>query len=299
VRTTTGGSGSGNGPGPQYQQILDLLRSSPHPLTDVEIEQKLGILRSSVGTRLVELHEQQGVVEPIKKGKKARQTWRAVPPERQAAVKDMAAKRARRRLLASFQAKPVWSQQWLMENALRPGDKDAEVLKVPCPEVEGTGECTCPNLNVRILRHTKPTTPGKSRVRAEAARWNRERQRLLKEIEDARQAGSPLIDYHTVKLNLAEGRHYVRDAAAFLMDHREVLLLAGEASAEFWEDFTGFVIDAEEDVAALRSAFDLLAHDKGDWLDVEEVTDAELRELLPGATLDVIDVEGDEVDSEE
>jgi hypothetical protein len=133
---------------------------------------------------------------------------------------------------------------------------------------------------VPVLRHTKPTTPAKSRVPVEAARWSKERQELLKEIDDARNAGSPLIDYHQVKLNLAEGRHCVRHAAAFLTDHREVLVLA---PSELWDDFTGFVTDAEEDVAELRAAFDLLALDKGDWVEAEEVTDEErLLQLLPG-----------------
>jgi hypothetical protein len=283
----------------QRQQVLDLLQESDAPLTDLEVESLLEIPYSSAGPRLVELFD-LGLAEPLpKKRKKDRQRWQAVPFERQETVKEAAVRRTKARLLRTFQRQPMWLQGWLVGKILAPNiavDRQEQLLKEECPDEKKTGSCTCPTTNVWVQRHNKKVK-SMSRVRREAIRWWHEQRELKKERDRAQEENSPLVQYLADKELLRGSIHGLLHMEARVKDETDLRRQfgIGDINDSGWRAIREMVEEAQDDMAAVVTAINFLVDDVGDFVDVEDIEDAEVLELDAGDYIDA-EIEDEEVE---
>jgi hypothetical protein len=297
------GSGSSD-PGSsstQRQQVREYLRGQLEPLTDWDIRDALGIPESSVRTRLIELYDLEGSVEPLKAASKAdRQHWQWVPPDRRVEVKQEAIWRHKSRLLRSIQREPLGTQAWLVERLMDPStdwEEEQRLLEEPCPGLKDLPDCNCTSVNLMVTRHRirNQRRAQRSRASQAAAELRRIRRDHRLAMEAERKEDSPSIQYLTYKQYVREAIVYLSHMAGFVIDEIEFKKENGysELSDQKWLDIRDMVTGeegAQISVDELRTALDRLIGD--DVIDVEEVfeynyddmeiEDAEVLELEPG-----------------
>ena len=282
--------GPGSGSDIQRKQVLDVLRHSEEPLTDVQVSEILGIGYSAAGPRLSELFD-AGMVEPIKRNKNERQRWQVVPLDRRGEVKEQASQRRKTALLSKVKRQPAWVQGWLIRQLLAVEALGQEkVLQEECPMVAGRGPCTCPTANVWVQRHEKKSK-GYSRVRREVARWRNELKEHRDEAARVQREDPPLVQFLKDKGFAREALHLVYHLESRIDDEMEARRNGvGELSDRSVSALRDHVVELAEAIEQLEAKYAIAAGELEGVIDVD-IDGEDVPELSEGE-IEILDSDG-------
>jgi hypothetical protein len=273
---------------PQNQALADALKAVyPDTLGPVEAAAALGIgMDKWAGSRFTELYD-TGLAEPVgpRYQRDGRQQWRWVPPPQRCEVAKAAFGRRKTALLHSMQRQEIWLQGWAILQLLAPGPhpetEERQLQTKTCPGKMDPSLCDCVSVSVWVSRHYRQPDVPKSRAKIEAEKWRKDRKAFQQSINDLKRDNPTVIQFMNYRTHLHDAAHYVAQIAGFVEDEIDFQKETGysQISDASWEVIEALVPEIQGELDRLSKGLGILIHGQGDWIDAEDIVDAEILEL--------------------